>query len=124
MPATSVVPLSPDHYIVLRDPASSRRHLWVFEGDSSVDPQRASQAIDDALAAINPSYAALRLGSALIDAPRVLVLPRGTFDAYVAEGFARRGQFKFRHLHADIHALSRVRGLSAISQQLQQERAS
>jgi hypothetical protein len=108
-------PLHRDRFMVLVDPTHSRRHLWVVEALDAVDEARAAHLIDAALASINPSYAALRNGDALLDAPRVVVCERGSFDAYMAAGFATRGQFKFRHFFPDASALAQTAGLEAVA---------
>ena len=70
--------------------------------------------IDSAVSGINPSYAELRQASAILAAPRVLLLPQGSFDDYVAAGFSTRGQFKFRQLFPDAPTLLGTPGLSAL----------
>jgi hypothetical protein len=105
-------PIARDRFAVGPDSLRPRRHLWIIEGDA--DATAVLTAVDAALASINPSYAALREGNAVLDAPRVVIVPRGAFDQYVADGFARRGQFKFRHLWRDLDALSSAPGMSFI----------
>lgn len=109
------LPLHRDHFMVLVDPAHARRHLWVVEALEPIENDRAACLVDRALASINPSYAALRDGDALLDAPRVVTCARGSFDAYMAAGFATRGQFKFRHFFPDAPTLSRTPGLEAVA---------
>lgn len=107
-----IVAVEPERFIVVPDPTNARRHLWVIEGDASADGT--TQVLDRELAAINPSYAALRHGDAVLERPRVAIVPRGSFDAYVSDGLSRRGQFKFRHLWSDMQTLSSVAGLRFI----------
>jgi hypothetical protein len=95
-----------------------RRHLWIVEASASLNGVDAACLIDSALASINPSYAALRQGDALLHPPRVVVCGPGCFDSYIASGFALRGQFKFRHLFRDADALKCTAGLEAISRYL------
>lgn len=106
-----------DHFIVVTDPTNSRRHLWIIEGTGVTDAD-AAILIDEGLSAINPSYAALRNRDAMLDRPRVLVCERGCFDAYLASGFAQRGQFKFRHFYQRMDALSDIPGLEALIRRL------
>lgn len=108
------IPVDADRFVVVRDPANARRHLWILEGDALADA--AAQALDRELAGINPSYAALRNGDAVLERPRVAIMPRGSFDAYVTDGLARRGQFKFRHIWADAHTLSAAPGMRFIQE--------
>jgi hypothetical protein len=107
--------LHPDHFMVLVDPVHPRRHLWIVEALEPVDHAQAARLIDAAVASTNPSYAALRAGDTLLDMPRVVVCERGSFDAYVASGFATRGQFKFRHFFPDAATLTRTTGLEALA---------
>jgi hypothetical protein len=79
--------------------------VWVLEQERLVEPNAAAERIDQILARINPSYAALRQGDAVLQRPRVVLLPSGAFDEYVRSGFAKRGQFKFRHIFADVDRL-------------------
>ncbi len=106
-----------DRFIVLPDPTNSRRHLWILEA-AGVTDEEAAVLIDEGLSAVNPSYAALRDGDTMLERPRVLVCDPGCFDAYVESGFARRGQFKFRHLYPDAAALTEVPGLEAINRRI------
>src|SRR5439155_17912560 len=68
--------LTPDRFAVLPDPAGPRRHLWVIErsaaadGDGDAGTAAVAIAIDVALARVNPSYAALRAGDAVLAPPR------------------------------------------------------
>jgi acyl-CoA synthetase (AMP-forming)/AMP-acid ligase II len=116
--------LAPDRFTVLPDPSDPRRHLWVIErsgsadGDGGAGTAAVAIAIDGALARVNPSYAALRAGDAVLARPRAALLPRGTFDEYVRAGFARCGQFKFRHLYPSREALLRAEGMEAIAASL------
>lgn len=112
---TRQAPLHRDHFMVLVDPAHPRRHLWIVEALEPIEPAHAARLIDDALASINPSYAALRDGDALLDSPRVVVCERGCFDAYVTAGFTTRGQFKFRHVFPDAATLASTAGLQTIA---------
>ncbi|MDP9202609.1 MAG: GH3 auxin-responsive promoter family protein, partial [Gemmatimonadota bacterium] len=107
-----------DHFMVVPDPMNPRRHLWIVEASEPGSDVEAAVLIDGALASINPSYAALRQGDAVLDRPRVVVCEPGSFDAYIAAGFAMRGQFKFRHLFPDAEALKRTIGLEAFARQL------
>jgi phenylacetate-coenzyme A ligase PaaK-like adenylate-forming protein len=107
-----------DHFIVVADPMHPRRHLWIVEASESLNGVDAAGLIDSALASINPSYAALRQGDALLNRPRVVVCEPGCFDSYIASGFAMRGQFKFRHLFRDADALKCTAGLEAIARYL------
>jgi hypothetical protein len=107
-----LVAVEPERFVVVRDPANARRHLWIVEGDAAGDG--AAQALDRELGAINPSYAALRDGDAVLERPRVAIVPRGSFDTYIAEGLARRGQFKFRHVWSDDKTLVGVPGMRFI----------
>jgi hypothetical protein len=50
--------------------------------------------------------------------PRAVLLPRGAFDAYVRDGFARHGQFKFRHLYPSPEAFRKTEGLKTIADSL------
>jgi hypothetical protein len=115
--------LAPDRFAVLPDPSAPRRHLWVIErsaanGDGDAGESAAAVAIDGALAKVNPSYAALRAGDAVLALPRAALLPPGAFDEYVRAGMARCGQFKFRHLYPSREALLRAEGLGAIAASL------
>lgn len=107
-----------DHFIVVADPMHPRRHLWIIEASESLNGVDPADLIDSALASINPSYAALRQGDALLSRPRVVVCEPGCFDSYIASGFAMRGQFKFRHLFRDADALKRTAGLESIARYL------
>ena len=102
-----------DHFMVVADPTHPRRHLWIVEALAPVEDAHAAAMIDEALASINPSYAALRQSDALLARPRVVVCARGGFEAYIAEGFAKRGQFKFRHFFPSAAMLARTAGLEA-----------
>lgn len=106
--------IHPDHFMVLPDPIHPRRHLWIVEALSPLDEAAIGALIDSAVARINPSYAALRQGGAILAAPRVLILPQGCFEEYIATGFSTRGQFKFRQLFPDAPTLLRTPGLSAL----------
>jgi phenylacetate-coenzyme A ligase PaaK-like adenylate-forming protein len=117
--ASSRVNLHRDHFIVLADPIHPRRHLWIVEAPDGVTDTEAAVLIDGALASINPSYAALRQGNAVLERPRVVVCGSGCFDAYIAQGFAKRGQFKFRHMFPDAQALVRTVGLEAFARHLE-----
>jgi hypothetical protein len=103
------LPVVADRFVVIPDPESSHRHLWIIEGDAAATSVLAP--LDAAIADANPSYKALRAGNAVLEPPRVVVVPRGSFDGYVSEGFAKRGQFKFRHLWRDLDALSSAPGM-------------
>jgi hypothetical protein len=92
--------ISATRFLVVPDPTHPRRHAWLLERESAADMDGAAEQIDRILARINPSYAALRAGDAVLGMPRVVTLPSGAFDLYVQAGFARRGQFKFRHVFA------------------------
>ncbi|MGI9091727.1 MAG: GH3 family domain-containing protein [Gemmatimonadaceae bacterium] len=107
-----------DRFMVLVDPLHPRRHLWIVEASEPVADVQAAILIDGALASINPSYASLRQGDALLDRPRVVVCEHGSFDAYIAAGFATRGQFKFRHFFPDAQTLTRTIGLEAFGRHL------
>ena len=107
-----------DHFMVLVDPLQPRRHLWIIESSDGLSGAQAAGMIDGALASINPSYAALRQGDALLDRPRVVVCGRGCFDAYIAAGFATRGQFKFRHF-PEAQELARIPGLETFARHLE-----
>ena len=111
-------PLHRDRFMVLSDPTHSRRHLWIVEASTPVSDEEASALIDGALAAINPSYAALRQGNAVLEPPRVVVCESGCFDRYVSAGFATRGQFKFRHVFPDAQVLVRTAGLETFARHL------
>ena len=111
----SLVRLHRDRFIVLKDPLHPRRHLWIVEASVPISDADAAALIDDALASINPSYAALRQGDTLLHRPRVVVCEPGCFDAYIAAGFATRGQFKFRHLFPDAQTLAGTAGLEAFA---------
>jgi hypothetical protein len=108
-------------FVVLPDATGPRRHLWVAEGAPDGADGAAAIAIDRALARLNPSYAALRACDAVLAPPRVVVVPRGTFDAYVRAGVARCGQFKFRHLFPSREALLRAEGMDAVAPYLEGE---
>src|SRR5262249_48025140 len=97
--------ISTTRFVVVPDPASSRRHVWVLEKLGPVAPNDAAARIDQILARINPSYAALRDGDAVLQRPRVVLLQSGAFDDYVRAGFAQRGQFKFRHVFTKVNQL-------------------
>jgi len=107
-----------DHFIVVADPMHPRRHLWIVEASQSLNGIEAADLIDGALASINPSYAALRQGDALLHRPRVVVCVPGCFDSYIAAGFTTRGQFKFRHLFRDADALKCTAGLESFARHL------
>jgi hypothetical protein len=107
-----------DHFMVVVDPLNPRRHLWIVEASEPVHEEQVVALIDTALASINPSYAALRRGDAMLDRPRVVVCKPGSFDAYVAAGFASRGQFKFRHF-PDAQDIVRAGGLEALRRHLE-----
>ena len=113
-----LVRLHKDRFIVVKDPTHPRRHLWIVEASVPISDAHAAALIDGALASINPSYAALRQGDALLHRPRVVVCEPGCFDAYIAAGFATRGQFKFRHLFPDAQTLTRTAGLEAFANHL------
>ncbi len=104
-----------DHFIVTADPTHPRRHLWIVEALECVHDIDAAGLIDSALKSINPSYATLRQGDAMLDRPRVVVCDAGCFDAYINAGFATRGQFKFRHLFRDAKALECTAGLESFA---------
>lgn len=108
------VPIHRDHFMVLPDPAHPRRHLWIVEALGTLDETSARSLIDSALSSVNPSYAALRRGDAVLECPRIVILPQGTFDEYIRAGFSIRGQFKFRHMFPDAQTLLRTRGLSML----------
>ena len=97
--------VSAAHFLVLPDPLNSRRHLWVLQQERGTVATDPAAHVDRVLAGINPSYAALRVGNAVLDKPRVVVLPAGAFDAYIQSGFKKRGQFKFRHVFASCDLL-------------------
>jgi hypothetical protein len=107
-----------DRFIVVADPMHPRRHLWIVEAAQPVDDEDAAVLIDRALASINPSYAALRQGDAVLSRPRVVVCGPGCFDEYIAAGFATRGQFKFRHFFPDAQALTRTSGLESFARHI------
>ena len=107
-------PIHRDHFMVLPDPTHARRHLWIVEALGPLDVATTGALIDSAVSGINPSYAELRQASAILAAPRVLLLPQGSFDDYVAAGFSTRGQFKFRQLFPDAPTLLGTPGLSAL----------
>ncbi|HEX9310542.1 MAG TPA: GH3 auxin-responsive promoter family protein [Gemmatimonadaceae bacterium] len=107
-----------DHFMVVPDPMHPRRHLWIIEASEQVSEGQTADLIDGALASLNPSYAALRQGDAMLDRPRVVVCEPGCFASYIAAGFATRGQFKFRHLFPDAETLARTRGLEAFARYL------
>jgi hypothetical protein len=111
-------PIHRDRFVVVPDPAHPRRHLWIVESPHPLDEASTSALIDSALSGINPSYAALRQGDAVLAAPRVLILPQGTFDEYVDTGFSIRGQFKFRHLFPDSRTLLGTPGLAALGDRI------
>jgi hypothetical protein len=104
--------------MVLPDPTHPRRHLWIVETLGPLDETSVSSLIDSALSSINPSYAALRRGDAVLERPRVVILGQGSFDDYVSTGFSIRGQFKFRHIFPDARTLLRTRGLDTLEAQL------
>jgi GH3 auxin-responsive promoter len=110
-----------ERFVVLADPAHAHRHLWIVECSRPMDATTTSTAIDAALSSINPSYAALRRGGAVLAPPRVIVLPSGSFDEYVRAGFARRGQFKFRHIFPDAETLRNTPGLTQLGSHLLEE---
>jgi hypothetical protein len=91
--------VSATRFLVAPDPLSARRHLWLLETERAAGPADAAAQLDQILARINPSYAALRVGDAVLQKPRVVLLQPGAFDPYVRSGFAKRGQFKFRHVY-------------------------
>jgi hypothetical protein len=97
--------VSAAHFLVLPDPLNSRRHLWVLQQEHRIEATDPAAQLDLVLARINPSYATLRVGNAVLDKPRVVVLPAGVFDAYIQSGFKKRGQFKFRHVFASCDLL-------------------
>jgi hypothetical protein len=97
--------VSTTRFLVVPDPAGPRRHVWVLERQGHVEPDEAAGRIDQALARINPSYAALRDGDAVLQRPRVVLLQSGAFDEYVRGGFGKRGQFKFHHVFAHVDRL-------------------
>jgi hypothetical protein len=101
-------------FLVVPDPLSPRRHLWVLEKERAAAPADVAAALDRILAGINPSYAALRVGDAVLQNPRVVLLQPGAFDAYIRSGFAQRGQFKFRHVFASTDLLRANTDLAAI----------
>lgn len=105
---------SPDRFMVVPDPAHPRRHLWIVERAAIGGGVGAGPAIDRALASINPSYAALRAGDSMLVAPRAALIPPGAFDAYVKQGFARRGQFKFKHIFPSAETLLATPGLETL----------
>jgi hypothetical protein len=90
--------VSAERFLVLADPENARRHLWVLEKERADVAADAAAQLDRVLSGINPSYAALRGGDAVLQKPRVVLLEPGAFDAYVQSGFKKRGQFKFRHV--------------------------
>jgi acyl-CoA synthetase (AMP-forming)/AMP-acid ligase II len=90
--------VSAARFLVLPDPLSPRLHLWVLEQERGIVASDPAAQIDRRLAEINSSYAALRVGDAVLEKPRVVLLPPGSFDAYVQSGFKKRGQFKFPHV--------------------------
>lgn len=59
--------------MVLVDPLHPRRHLWIVEASEPLADVQAAVLIDGALASINPSYASLRQGDAMLERPRVVV---------------------------------------------------
>jgi hypothetical protein len=97
--------VSATRFLVLPDPLHPRRHLWVLEKEKGILAADLAAEVDRVLARINPSYAALRVGNAVLEKPRVALLPAGAFDVYVDSGFKKRGQFKFRHVHASYDLL-------------------
>jgi hypothetical protein len=107
-----------DRFIVVPDPVSARRHLWIVESCGTSRPNGIAGLIDRAVAAHNPSYATLRQGDAMLEEPRVVVCESGCFNDYVAAGFATRGQFKFRHLFADASAVAATPGLERIARRI------
>ncbi|MDQ3515219.1 MAG: GH3 auxin-responsive promoter family protein [Gemmatimonadota bacterium] len=109
-----------DHFIVMPDPGHPRRHLWIIVSPALEDESRVSTLVDAALAAINPSYAALRRGDAVLERPRTLVLAEGSFDRYIHTGFAARGQFKFRHIFKDAQAIIGTPGLETLATRLEE----
>ncbi len=114
----SRVKLHRDRFMVMVDPLHLRRHLWIVEASEPVRDAEAAALIDRVLASINPSYASLRQGDAMLERPRVVVCEPGSFDAYIAAGFAARGQFKFRHFFPDAQTLTRTVGLEAFAHRL------
>jgi hypothetical protein len=97
--------ISATRFLVVPDPTNPRRHAWVLEKKGATGVDGAAEQLDRILARINPSYAALRAGDAVLQMPRVVAVPTGAFDQYVQAGFARRGQFKFRHVFSGIDRL-------------------
>ena len=95
-------PVSSDSFTVLPDPNDSSRHLWLLqrlvESGRAPNEEEIAHLIDHELSAINPSYAALRAGDAVLKLPRVILLPEGAFDLYIKSGLSSHGQFKFRHI--------------------------
>jgi len=113
---SSAAGVAADRFMVLPDPIHPRRHLWLLESlDSRVESDDIDCLVDQTLASLNPSYAALRTGAAILAAPRVVILPPRAFDAYVAAGIARHGQFKFRHLFASADQLLAQAGTQVIA---------
>jgi hypothetical protein len=102
-----------DHFIVVPDPTHPRRHVWIIETHGG-DESQATTLIDAGLAAINPSYEALRCGDAVLERPRVLMLAEGGFDDYIRAGFRQRGQFKFRHIFRDAREMAETPGLERL----------
>lgn len=111
---------SKERFVVLPDPTHSRRHLWILEQSEASAVSGAAQTLDRAVAALNPSYATLRAGDAMLAPPRVILQPPGVFDAYVAQGFARRGQFKFKHVFSSAEKLLATPGLENLQQVVHQ----
>ncbi len=117
-------PVSPHKFVVLPDPTNARRHLWFTEREETteaIDTAHVAQTIDEELARINPSYAALRANDAVLLSPRAVVLPCGAFDSYAQAGFAKRGQFKFRHVFASGERLRETAGMGICVAHLDEE---
>jgi len=110
-----------DHFIIVPDPTHPRRHVWIIEALGREDNSRPETLIDTGLAAINPSYQALRRGDAVLEAPRVLMLDEGGFDDYIRAGFRQKGQFKFRHIFKDAREMIRTPGLERLTSLLDED---
>jgi len=107
-----------DHFVVTPDPTNPKRHVWIVECCESASEVEIARLIDEALASVNPSYAALRQGNSMLHHPRVIVAGPKGFDSYICAGFGRHGQFKFRHLFTDARTLARAPGLEGFAASL------
>lgn len=85
------------------------RHEWLVELEREPESmEQFAQVLDAALKSVNSDYEAKRTGDIFLDPPTVRVVPRGTFDQWLAAHGKLGGQRKVPRLSNDRHIVDEI----------------